>query len=158
LNSLTIENNEVSSTTLVRTFIVYRFPNVTEINNTPVIDSDRMKARQQFQHFDKILSTPNIFSPKAATTQSSDKPGEENKEDRHAAAKSTRMIAKKNAEASLNFINNLTQYCVSRDQKVDELNTIWEDQFLKMITTAVSELTNTGQHINEKVIRGSVGM
>jgi len=37
------------------------------------------------------------------------------------------MQAKKNAEASQNFINNLTQYCVSRDQKVDELNTIWED-------------------------------
>ena len=63
LNSLTIENNEVSSTALVRTFIVYRFPNVTEINGSPVSDSDRLKARQQFQHFDKILSTPNIFSP-----------------------------------------------------------------------------------------------
>ena len=63
LNSLTIENNEVSNTVLVRTFIVYRFPNVTEINSSIVTDSDRLKARQQFQHFDKILSTPNIFSP-----------------------------------------------------------------------------------------------
>lgn len=63
LTSLTVENNEVANTTLVRTFIVYRFPNVSEINGTPVSDSDRLKARQQFQHFDKILSTPNIFSP-----------------------------------------------------------------------------------------------
>jgi hypothetical protein len=54
------------------------------------------------------------------------------------------MVAKKNAEASLNFINNLTSYCVQRDMKVDELNQSWEEQFLKMITTAVSELTNTG--------------
>jgi hypothetical protein len=38
LNSLTIENNEVSSTVLVRTFIVYRFPNVTEINGSFVSD------------------------------------------------------------------------------------------------------------------------
>jgi hypothetical protein len=68
------------------------------------------------------------------------------------------MVAKKNAEASQNFINSLTTYCVARDQKVDELNCIWEDQFLKMITNAVSELTNTGQHINERVIRGSVGL
>jgi hypothetical protein len=63
LTSISIENNEVSGTTLVRTFIVYRFPNVNEINGSQVTDSDRLKARQQFQHFDKILSTPNIFSP-----------------------------------------------------------------------------------------------
>ncbi len=113
LNSLTIENNEVSNTVLVRTFIVYRFPNVTEINASQVSDSDRLKARQQFQHFDKILSTPNIFSPKPTPPE---KPGaEENKEDRHAVAKSTRLLAKKNAEASLSFINNLTSYCVARD-------------------------------------------
>jgi hypothetical protein len=36
---------------------------------------------------------------------------------------------------------------------VDELNNIYEEAFLKMLTGAVSELTNTGQHINEKVIR-----
>lgn len=48
LISLTIENNEVANTALVRTFIVYRFPNVTEINGQPVTDSDRLKARQQF--------------------------------------------------------------------------------------------------------------
>lgn len=41
-----IENNEVSDTTLLRTFTVYRFPNVIEINDSPVTDSDRMKARQ----------------------------------------------------------------------------------------------------------------
>lgn len=41
---------------------------------------------------------------------------------------------------------------------MDELNNVWEDQFLKMLTNAVSELTNTGQHINEKVIRQSVNM
>jgi hypothetical protein len=29
----------------VRTFIVYRFPNVTEINGSVVSDSDRLKAR-----------------------------------------------------------------------------------------------------------------
>lgn len=28
-----------------------------------VSDTDRLKARQQFQHFDKILSAQNLFSP-----------------------------------------------------------------------------------------------
>ena len=46
LTSITIENNEVSETVLVRTFIVYRFPNVNEINGHAVTDSDRLKARQ----------------------------------------------------------------------------------------------------------------
>lgn len=66
LMSLSIEKNEVSDTILLRTFIVYRFPNVIEINERPVTDSDKQRARQQFQHFDKILSTPTIFSPIAS--------------------------------------------------------------------------------------------
>ena len=45
LTSLSIENNEVSDTVLLRTFIVYRFPNVTEINGDAVTDSDKQKAR-----------------------------------------------------------------------------------------------------------------
>ena len=48
LTSLSIESNEVSDTELLRTFIVYRFPNVTEITNESVKDSDKQKARQQF--------------------------------------------------------------------------------------------------------------
>ena len=45
LNSLSIENNEVSDTFLLRIFIVYRFPNVIEINDSVVSDTDRHKAR-----------------------------------------------------------------------------------------------------------------
>ena len=78
MNSLSIENNEVSDTVLLRTFIVYRFPNVNEINLEAVSDSDKHKARQQFQHFDKILSTPTIFSPKIQEKNH----GDDSKEDR----------------------------------------------------------------------------
>ena len=45
LTSLSIESNEVSDTVLLRTFIVYRFPNVNEINAETVSDSDKHKAR-----------------------------------------------------------------------------------------------------------------
>lgn len=48
LTSISIENNEVADTVLIRTFIVYRFPYVTEINGEPVTDSDKQRARQQF--------------------------------------------------------------------------------------------------------------
>ena len=43
--SLSIERNEVSDTVLLRTFIVYRFPNVKEINDRTVSDSDKQRAR-----------------------------------------------------------------------------------------------------------------
>jgi hypothetical protein len=41
LTSLSIESNEVSDTVLLRTFIVYRFPNVNEINGDSVNDQDK---------------------------------------------------------------------------------------------------------------------
>jgi len=117
LNTLSIENNDVSKTILCRTFIVYRFPNVIEINGQSVTDQDRLKARQQFQHFDKILSTPNIFSPKPVPERP-----DQSKEERNQEAKNQRMQAKKNSEAAQNFYNGLVLNCIQRDQKVDELN------------------------------------
>ena len=137
--SLSIERNEVSDTVLLRTFIVYRFPNVKEINDRAVSDSDKQRARQQFQHFDKILSTPTIFSPVASQSRNQ----EESKEDRQAAVKNQRMIAKKNAEASQNFIAGLTQYCQTRDQRLEELNNTWENSFQLLINQAIAELSNT---------------
>lgn len=44
--SLSIEKNEVADTILLRTFIVYRFPNVVEINERAVTDADKQRARQ----------------------------------------------------------------------------------------------------------------
>lgn len=139
LTSLSIENNEVSDTVLLRTFIVYRFPNVTEINGESVSDSDKHKARQQFQHFDKILSTPTIFSPKIQEKSH----GDESKEDRQQQVKNNRLQAKKNAEAAQSFVTTLTQFAIQQDQKIDELNSIWGDQFQGIIIGAVQELSNS---------------
>jgi hypothetical protein len=40
---------------------------VNSINEKSVTDADKQRARQQFQHFDKILSTPTIFSPHSSS-------------------------------------------------------------------------------------------
>ena len=45
LTSLSIEGNEVADSVLLRTFIVYRFPNVTEITGEAVTDADKQRAR-----------------------------------------------------------------------------------------------------------------
>ena len=68
---------------------------------------------------------------------------EESKEDRQAAVKSQRVQAKKNAEASQNFITNMTQYCIGRDQKLEELNNMWENSFQSVINQAIQELSNS---------------
>lgn len=46
LTAISIEKNEVSQTCMMRTFIVYRFPNVTLINEKIVTDTDKQRARQ----------------------------------------------------------------------------------------------------------------
>lgn len=58
---LNIEKNDVIFTVMYRSFIVYRFPGIVEINNEKVNEEDKAKAKQQFQNFDRILCTPNIL-------------------------------------------------------------------------------------------------
>ena len=61
LNSINIEKNDILFTVMYRSFIVYRFPNVSEINGKKVDETDKAKAKQQFQSFDKILCMPSIL-------------------------------------------------------------------------------------------------
>ena len=62
LTSITIENNDVANTALYRTFIVYRFPSITDIDGIPVSELDKLRAKKQFQNFDKILSSQSFFT------------------------------------------------------------------------------------------------
>lgn len=62
LKAITIENNDIMKTTLIRDFIVYRFPHILHINGIPVTDIDKTRARKQFQYFDKLLSFPPFFA------------------------------------------------------------------------------------------------
>lgn len=100
------------------------------------------------------MSTPTIFSPHPSSSNT----GEESKEDRAAAAKSSRLAAKKNTEAAQNFITNVTQFCISRDARLEELNNCWENQFQLLINQAVHELQNAQHHINEKTIRQAANL
>lgn len=64
LSTLEISNNDLSSTSIFQSFIVYRFPNITELNSTKVSENDRACAKQHFQHFDRVLSIPSILTVK----------------------------------------------------------------------------------------------
>ena len=64
--------------------------------------------------------------------------------------KNNRLQAKKNAEAAQSFVGNLTQFSIAQDQKIDELNRVWGDQFQEMINGAVHELTQSNHIFKPK--------
>ena len=60
LKILTIEShgNPISNCTFLKEFIIYRFPAIIQINREDVKESDRAKAKNLFQNFDKVLQIP----------------------------------------------------------------------------------------------------
>eukprot|EP00826_Nyctotherus_ovalis_P027626 TRINITY_DN2160_c0_g1_i19.p1 TRINITY_DN2160_c0_g1~~TRINITY_DN2160_c0_g1_i19.p1 ORF type:complete len:515 (+),score=140.64 TRINITY_DN2160_c0_g1_i19:473-2017(+) len=57
ITSLTIDHNDLAKTVLFKSFIVYRFTEITSINGENVSEIDRQLCRKQFQKFDKALYT-----------------------------------------------------------------------------------------------------
>jgi leucine-rich repeat-containing protein 49 len=48
----------------LKEFIIYRFPAIIQINREDVKESDRVKAKNLFQNFDKVLQIPEkAFAP-----------------------------------------------------------------------------------------------
>ena len=50
--------NPISHCTFLKEFIIYRFPAIIQINREDVKESDRAKAKNLFQNFDKVLQIP----------------------------------------------------------------------------------------------------
>lgn len=61
LKSISINNNDSKLTELFRSFIVYRFVGIEEINEVKVDENDKTTARESFQNFDRILCASNIL-------------------------------------------------------------------------------------------------
>eukprot|EP01017_Pseudomicrothorax_dubius_P004091 TRINITY_DN10740_c0_g1_i2.p1 TRINITY_DN10740_c0_g1~~TRINITY_DN10740_c0_g1_i2.p1 ORF type:complete len:469 (+),score=86.75 TRINITY_DN10740_c0_g1_i2:256-1662(+) len=55
LQELLIEENPVCQSTLLRPFIIYRFPFIQEVLSEVVTEGDRKGAKKIFQRFDKLL-------------------------------------------------------------------------------------------------------
>ena len=52
----------------------------------------------------------------------------------------------------------MTQVCIQRDQRLDELNNCWEDQFRLLIDQAVSEIQTAESSVTEKTIRQNANL
>ncbi|OMJ83705.1 hypothetical protein SteCoe_14384 [Stentor coeruleus] len=128
LISLVIENNDVIHTILCRSFIVYRFPSLTEINNIKVNETDKTKARQQFQNFDKILCAPNLLKP----------PHDHEDKD---TQKQYRLNAKKNIEFSIGYVQKVINYSIGVVNKIEILNKNWEILIEQTIKSSSLELS-----------------
>ena len=61
-----VENkgNPIAACTFLKEFVIYRFPSIVQINKEDVKESDRNKAKNLFQNFDKALQIPEkTFGP-----------------------------------------------------------------------------------------------
>jgi leucine-rich repeat-containing protein 49 len=68
LKIITVEphGNPIAHCTFLKEFIIYRFPAIIQINREDVKESDRTKAKNLFQNFDKVLQIPEkIHAPEA---------------------------------------------------------------------------------------------
>lgn len=144
LTSLSVENNDVCHTVLCRSFIVYRFPNITEINGIEVSDTDRSKARQQYQNFDKILYIPNQL------VSSMQKPAID-PEDRD-AQKNYRISSKKHYEYAQSFVGNIISHAITVENKIKILNERWADLVFDIVKQTARELSVPAS-INENTLR-----
>jgi hypothetical protein len=61
LTELIIEHNNISKTSLFRSFIVYRFNKLITINNVVITEVDRQLSRKAFQPFNHVLHNSFAF-------------------------------------------------------------------------------------------------
>ena len=63
LRILTVEpqGNPISHCSFLKEFIIYRFPSIIQINREDIKEVDRTKAKNLFQHFDKVLQIPEKY-------------------------------------------------------------------------------------------------
>ena len=55
---LNIKENPINECSFLKDFIIYRFPQITQWNGKDLRESDRVKAKIEFQNFDKVLQIP----------------------------------------------------------------------------------------------------
>jgi leucine-rich repeat-containing protein 49 len=133
LISLNIEKNDVIFTNVFRSFVVYRFPHLTEICDEKVTDEDRTRAKQQFQNFDRILCNPSILvrdKQKAG--------GEEDKENQ----KNLRIVSKKNASFAEGFVKKIIEHAVLNERKNQALDEFWNGFIVDICRSTARELAD----------------
>jgi len=109
LRILEISNNPICNATILKDFIIYRFPKIERINDIVIeefeFDANRKKARLLFENFDKILQLPEK-TPKAEfwskrLVETRKKPPSNNK------SSSTKHVNKLINEASERFLSGV---------------------------------------------------
>jgi hypothetical protein len=56
--SIEPQGNPISHCTFLKDFVIYRFPGIVQVNREDIKDSDRTRAKNLFQSFDRILLIP----------------------------------------------------------------------------------------------------
>mmetsp|Transcript_41892 Transcript_41892/g.30756 ORF Transcript_41892/g.30756 Transcript_41892/m.30756 type:complete len:226 (+) Transcript_41892:1492-2169(+) len=110
VQSLSISENEILECRTLKSFVVYRFQHVTELNGQGISDLDKKVAKQQFQLFDKILSLQNLFTRKAQVGGVDPQKRQEQ-----------RMKSKKNGELAHLLVTGLVDECAKKEDDRGEV-------------------------------------
>lgn len=140
LTSLSLENNDICHTVLHRSFIIYRFPSILEVSSSPVSETDRSRAKQQFQQFDKVLSAPSLFTPKVFLNDDKE------------MQKIYRLKQKKNSDFASEYIDKLLKNAVQWEGKVKKMENLYADLVFEVVKNTNKELSQPSR-ISEVVIR-----
>ena len=123
--------NPISHCTFLKQFIIYRFPAIIQINREDVKESDRAKAKNLFQNFDKVLQIPEkSFGPEAMRTYPSEQPNA--KKDKN-YLKSFNKFVNEGAE---HIVQQCSVKCeISTDMR-STCENLYDDMILELINKA----------------------
>ena len=78
LEYITIKNNEICNSGLLKYFLVYRLQNIKFFNDTEITNKDILMSKKIFEQFDQAISYCETESEKNKTKKEKTKKGEEN--------------------------------------------------------------------------------
>mmetsp|Transcript_6107 Transcript_6107/g.5255 ORF Transcript_6107/g.5255 Transcript_6107/m.5255 type:complete len:363 (+) Transcript_6107:936-2024(+) len=119
IENLIIENNDILSCDILKSFIVYRFQHLKTFNKVEITEEDREDAKQNFHIFDNILSkcirriAPNISDP--------------------VKKQEFKQNQKKHAEISQAYIRDIIDNVLDVNSKDDEIEEECEYTLLNVI-------------------------
>ena len=140
LRSISIKENDIALTTLWRCFIVYRFPSVYEINGKVITEEEKVEARMQFQHFDKILSTQKLYPNRAIHDKKNEESGSH-------SSKNAKLTVKKNIETAHEFVNDILNTWIKHDKAMKSFYDSWEKTMKSYVSNVVEELYSSDNKI-----------
>jgi len=122
------EDNPVVHCSFLKEFVVYRFPNIVQVNKEDIKEGDRQRAKQLFHHFDRVLQIPEKFyNPENLKVYPSEDP--ETKKDRTYLKTFNKVLN----EAAESIIGEVAGKVTAQVTLRSDLDKVFEQAVLQLI-------------------------